>query len=120
MLLHCAGPVYYKGYYHLFYQYNPEGAVWGNIVWGHAVSRDLINWLYLDLALVADEWYDVQGVWSGSITIREDGVPIILYTGKSSLINPPNFMQNFSHDRSRYQQILTWSKTFADWNKGQT
>lgn len=94
MLLHCAGPVYYKGYYHLFYQYNPEGAVWGNIVWGHAVSRDLINWLYLDLALVADEWYDVQGVWSGSITIREDGVPIILYTGKSSLIHPPIFHAN--------------------------
>lgn len=77
------GPMYYKGYYHFFYQYNPNAPVWGDIVWGHAVSTDLIHWLYLDIALVPDQWYDIQGVWSGSITMREDGVPIILYTGSS-------------------------------------
>ena len=76
-----AGPMYYKGFYHFFYQYNPLGAVWGDIVWGHAVSTDLIHWLYLDIALVPDQWYDAQGVWSGSVTLREDGVPIIIYTG---------------------------------------
>jgi len=77
--------MYYKGYYHFFYQYNPNGAVWGDgIVWGHAVSTDLIHWLYLDVALVTDRWYDAQGVWSGSVTLRDDGVPIILYTGTSA------------------------------------
>ena len=37
------GVMYYKGVYHLFYQYNPQGAVWGNIVWAHAVSTDLVD-----------------------------------------------------------------------------
>uniref|UniRef100_J3LZX5 beta-fructofuranosidase n=1 Tax=Oryza brachyantha TaxID=4533 RepID=J3LZX5_ORYBR len=48
------GPLYYKGWYHLFYQWNPDSAVWGNITWGHAVSRDLIHWLHLPLAMVPD------------------------------------------------------------------
>lgn len=78
--------MYYKGFYHLFYQYNPWGAVWGNLTWGHAVSKDLIHWLDLEPALKSDEWYDVRGVWSGSVTFRLDGTPIILYTGKFSVI----------------------------------
>jgi hypothetical protein len=76
-----AGPFYYKGYYHLFYQYNPNGAIWGDITWGHAVSKNLVHWLYLEDALKPDQWYDSLGVWSGSTTIGPDGIPFILYTG---------------------------------------
>ncbi|CAK9264427.1 unnamed protein product, partial [Sphagnum jensenii] len=79
-------PMYYKGYYHLFYQYNPEAPVWGNLTWGHAVSKDLVHWLYLEDAMKPDQWYDVNGVWSGSATIDPDGIPFILYTGGSGLI----------------------------------
>lgn len=50
------GPLFYKGWYHLFYQYNPDAAVWGNITWGHAVSKDLIHWRYLHTALKGDHW----------------------------------------------------------------
>ncbi|TKY55419.1 Acid beta-fructofuranosidase [Spatholobus suberectus] len=78
------GPLYYKGWYHFFYQYNPNGAVWGDIVWGHAVSRDMIHWLHLPLAMVADQWYDMQGVWTGSATILPDGQVIMLYTGSTN------------------------------------
>ncbi|KAL3647462.1 Beta-fructofuranosidase, soluble isoenzyme I [Castilleja foliolosa] len=74
------GPLYYNGWYHLFYQYNPDSAVWGNITWGHAVSTDLIHWLHLPLALQPDQWYDINGVWSGSATILPDGQIIMLYT----------------------------------------
>eukprot|EP00249_Psilotum_nudum_P024138 c29104_g2_i1 orf=514-2226(+) len=86
-------PMYYKGYYHLFYQYNPTAAYWGNISWGHAVSTDLIHWLYLEEALVPDHWYDINGCWSGSATFLEDGKPAILYTGNS---NSSQQMQNLA------------------------
>ncbi|KAK9665661.1 hypothetical protein RND81_14G127300 [Saponaria officinalis] len=75
------GPLYHKGYYHLFYQYNPDSAVWGNITWGHAVSRDLIHWKYLPISMVPDHWYDINGVWTGSATLLPDGNIIMLYTG---------------------------------------
>nr|AFV94474.1 soluble acid invertase 11 [Saccharum hybrid cultivar GT28] len=79
------GPVYYKGWYHLFYQYNPDGAIWGNkIAWGHAVSRDLIHWRHLPLAMVPDQWYDTNGVWTGSATTLPDGRLAMLYTGSTN------------------------------------
>ncbi|GJN18764.1 hypothetical protein PR202_gb05961 [Eleusine coracana subsp. coracana] len=79
------GPVYYKGWYHLFYQYNPDGAIWGNkIAWGHAVSRDLVHWRHLPLAMVPDQWYDINGVWTGSATVLPDGRLAMLYTGSTN------------------------------------
>ncbi|XBI92218.1 hypothetical protein VPH35_029328 [Triticum aestivum] len=74
-------PMYYKGWYHFFYQYNPKGAVWGNIVWAHSVSRDLINWVALETAIQPSIKSDKYGCWSGSATILRDGTPAIMYTG---------------------------------------
>lgn len=79
-----AGPLYHKGWYHLFYQWNPDSAVWGNITWGHAVSRDLLHWLHLPLAMVPDQPYDANGVWSGSATRLPDGRIVMLYTGSTA------------------------------------
>lgn len=73
--------MYYNGVYHLFYQYNPFGAVWGNIVWAHSVSTDLINWTPLDPALSPTKPFDINGCWSGSATILPGNKPVILYTG---------------------------------------
>ena len=71
---------YYKGKYHLFYQYNPSGIAWGNMSWGHAISDDLIHWEELDVALLPDKPYDQDGVFSGSaVTIM--GRHFLYYTG---------------------------------------
>lgn len=75
------GPMYFNGLYHLFYQYNPKGAVWGNIVWAHSVSKDLINWEALEPAIYPTEPFDINGCWSGSATVLPGNKPIILYTG---------------------------------------
>ncbi|KAK6147226.1 hypothetical protein DH2020_018138 [Rehmannia glutinosa] len=75
------GPMYYNGIYHLFYQYNPEGAVWGNIVWAHSVSTDLINWKKVEHAIYPSKPFDKYGCWSGSATVLPGNKPIILYTG---------------------------------------
>ncbi|MBK8504111.1 MAG: glycoside hydrolase family 32 protein [Saprospiraceae bacterium] len=48
------GMVYYEGEYHLFYQYYPDSTVWGPMHWGHAISKDLIHWEHLPIALYPD------------------------------------------------------------------
>lgn len=60
------GMVFYKGEYHLFYQYNPQGQVWGHMSWGHAVSTDAVHWKHLPLAIPEDLNYMI---YSGSAVV---------------------------------------------------
>ncbi|KAF3448383.1 hypothetical protein FNV43_RR09096 [Rhamnella rubrinervis] len=102
------GPLLYKGWYHFFYQYNPNGAVWGDIVWGHAASTDMIHWLHLPLAMVADKWYDINGVWSGSATVVDDDKVVMLYTGST---NDSVQVQNLAYPADPSDPLLVkWEK----------
>ncbi|KAG2334260.1 hypothetical protein Bca52824_005440 [Brassica carinata] len=75
-------PMYYKGFYHLFYQHNPSAPEFSDrIEWGHSVSQDMVNWIQLPLALSPSDSFDINSCWSGSATILPDGRPVILYTG---------------------------------------
>lgn len=60
------GMVYYKGTYHLFFQYYPNDIVWGPMHWGHAVSTDLVHWKQLPIALYPDS---LGYIFSGSAVI---------------------------------------------------
>ena len=74
------GPAVLEGKLHMFYQYNPFGASWGNMTWGHAVAENLVRWKRLEPALRPDAPYDKDGVFSGCCVVRE-GIPHLLYTG---------------------------------------
>ena len=60
------GMVYYEGVYHLFFQYYPKDIVWGPMHWGHAVSKDLMHWKQLPIALYPDS---LGYIFSGSAVV---------------------------------------------------
>ena len=74
------GLVHYKGWYHMFYQYNPHGDQWGDIHWGHARSRDLLTWETLPIALTPDAAKGELHCFSGGCCKDETGKPHFFYT----------------------------------------
>lgn len=111
------GLVFYKGQYHLFFQHNPLGTEWGNMTWGHAVSKDLVHWRQLPHALERDasgtmfsgsavvDWNNTAGLARG----REKTL-VAFYTaagGTSPESQGKPFTQGMAYSTDRGQ---TWTK----------
>eukprot|EP00210_Caulerpa_lentillifera_P005074 g4847.t1 len=77
------GPIYYRGKYHLFYQHVRDRVEWDwGLVWGHAVSEDLVFWDHLPVAIEpTPNGFDSDGCFSGCCVLDANGVPTLLYTG---------------------------------------
>ncbi len=91
------GLCYFKGQYHIFYQYFPYDLEWGTMHWGHATTTDFINYQHHPIALFPSIEHDQNGVFSGSSFIENDTMNLF-YTGVK--------YNNFGNDIHRYGDKL--------------
>ncbi len=107
------GMVWYQGEWHLFYQHNPFGDKWGHMSWGHAVSRDLVHWTHLPVALAEERGVMI---FSGSAVVDRENTSglctphgtdrsclVAIYTGHTEANQSQHIA--YSNDRGR-----TWTK----------
>jgi beta-fructofuranosidase len=112
------GPIFWNGLYHMFFQYNPNAAVWGDMHWNHAVSEDMIHWRHLPIALAPTPgWADANGCFTGS-AVNDNGVATILYTGVQESAFERATLRDGHHNFRETQclatssdpQLRTWKK----------
>ncbi|MFD0792000.1 DUF4980 domain-containing protein [Mucilaginibacter litoreus] len=104
------GLIYYEGEYHLFYQHNPYEKEWENMTWGHAVSKDMIYWQELSVALTPDT---LGTMFSGSAVIdynntagfNKGNTPAMIATYTTEMKDREVQCMAYSLDRGR-----TWTK----------
>jgi beta-fructofuranosidase len=112
------GPIYWRGKYHMFFQYNPHAAVWGDMHWAHAISPDMIHWRHLPIALAPTPGGpDSEGCFSGTAVVN-NGVPTFIYTGVQTVPKDlatlsdghNNFRETQLYATSADPDLLTWTK----------
>ncbi|KRM95075.1 hypothetical protein FC19_GL002168 [Liquorilactobacillus aquaticus DSM 21051] len=89
------GLCFFKGYYHVFFQYHPYSAEWGPMHWGHVRSLDLVQWEECPIALTPGDPEDKDGCFSGSAVVKGNKMYLI-YTGHHYVegTNQQKFWQN--------------------------
>ena len=97
------GLVYKDGEYHLYFQYNPYGSMWGNMHWGHSVSRDLVHWQHLEPAIARDT---MGHIFSGSCIVDHRNSAGY---GKDAIIAFYTSHKGLPGGHQRQQQCLAYS-----------
>ena len=87
------GLCWYKGRYHVFFQYSPFEANGGLKFWGHYSSEDMISWRYEGVPLLPDSIYDCHGVYSGSAIAEKDKLHLF-YTGNIKMDGDYDYINN--------------------------
>ena len=103
------GFIWYKGRYHLFYQCFPYSAHWGRMHWGHAVSKDLVNWEEKGIALFPSKTDDRSGCFSGSAIEYKDKM-YIYYTGVNYTEEDPENINCCINDTFTAAQLMITSE----------
>jgi beta-fructofuranosidase len=112
------GPIYYNGRYHMFFQYNPLAATWGDMSWYHSTSPDMLHWQHLPIALTPTPGSaDSFGCFSGS-ALQVGRRVYQVYTGtklgpKSQatiLGDPLNIQESQCLAYSDDPQLVRWTK----------
>lgn len=103
------GFIWYKGRYHLFYQCFPYSAHWGRMHWGHAVSKDLVNWEGKGIALFPSKTDDRSGCFSGSAIEYKDKM-YIYYTGVNYTEEDPENINCCINDTFTAAQLMITSE----------
>ena len=103
------GTIFHKGWHHLFYQLNPYGSEWGHMHWGHARSRDLINWEHLPIALGPSKDKGEDHVFSGGALPGPGGKPLVFYTSIGNARPPEQWLTEPLDD-----DLIAWKKSPAN------
>lgn len=106
------GPIFHKGYYHLFYQLDPFSDRGGTKYWGHVRSRDLAKWEHLPIAIAPSNDKGEESIWSGCCTVNGTGEPMIFYTsiapGKPAIDHAEQWAATSDDD------LIAWRKSPAN------
>lgn len=103
------GFIYYKGMYHLFYQHFPYAPEWGTMHWGHAVSKNLVDWEHQGIALFPTRYEDQNGCFSGC-AVEEHGQMYIYYTGVHYLEPDPANIHRCKNSHFESSQMMIVSR----------
>jgi beta-fructofuranosidase len=98
------GPLFFNGYYHLFYQHNPYGDRWEHMHWGHVRSKDLVHWEHQPIALWPSQDKGEDHCFSGCAAVNDQGQPILLYTSIGAK-RPPEHWAAVGDD-----ELVNWKK----------
>ncbi|MDO4174416.1 MAG: glycoside hydrolase family 32 protein [Eubacteriales bacterium] len=87
------GLCWYKGNYHVFYQYGPFDPDGGVKFWGHWTSPDMLHWTQQPVPLCPDQQWNLHGVYSGSALVEDDAL-YLYYTGSVKFAGDYDFINN--------------------------